>query len=98
MIVELLLRQAINMTWRDTLRKQDDKIAKQNDILKQAQDMLSREINENMSAMQRDANKEMKALYEKIMQTPDGPAKDRMFDRMSKLIDDLKGPVGSSEL
>lgn len=71
---------------------------KENDILKQAKDMMSREITENMSAMQRDANKEMKTLYDKIMQTPDGPAKDRMFDRMTKLIEDLKGPVGSSEL
>ena len=86
------------MSWRDTLRKQDDKIAKQNDILKQAEDMMSREINENMSRMQRDAYNEMERLYNKIMQTPDGPAKDRMFDRMSELIEDLKGPVGSSEL
>ena len=86
------------MSWRDTLRKQDDKIAKQNDILKQAEDMMSREINENMSRMQRDAYNEMERLYNKIKQTPDGPAKDRMFDRMSELIEDLKGPVGSSEL
>ena len=86
------------MSWRDTLRKQDDKIAKQESMLKEAQDMLSREVNENMSRMQRDAHSEMKRLTDKAMTMPDGPAKDRLFDRIEELMEDLKGPVGSSEL
>lgn len=87
------------MSWRDTLRKQDDiKKQEQDRILKQAQDMLSQEITEGMSAMQRDAHNEMKRLTDKAMTMPDGPAKDRLFDRVKQLIDDLKGPVGSSKL
>ena len=87
------------MSWRDTLRKQDDiKKQEQDRILKQAQDMLSREVNENMSRMQRDAHSEMKRLTDKAMTMPDGPAKDKLFDRIEELMEDLKGPVGSSEL
>ena len=94
------------MSWKDTLRKQDDVLTKQEQdrILKEVQDYLSRETTENMSRMQRDAHTEMSRLAAKAASMPDGPpgsaeskAKMRIFDKIMELKRDLEGPVGSSE-